>query len=81
MSMLATQNAVINGVEVGLLPPTFQDYAGQSSFFGGDHALSVGVGYAVVLGFGVFFSVFTTGIIYLNQKYGSKNQMTSEHFK
>lgn len=78
---LPIENGVINGVDVGLLPPTFEQYAGQSSFFGGDPALSVGVGYAVVLGFGVFFSVFTTGIIYLNQKFGNKQQMTSEHFK
>lgn len=51
------------------------------SFFGGDAPLSEAVGWAVVLGFGMFFSIFTTLIVMADKYYGSQKAMTSEHFK
>ena len=62
------------------LPP-FLRYDGQDSFFGGDPPLSKGVGYLVVLGFGALFSVITTILVFLNQYFGAKGEITSEHFK
>jgi len=61
--------------------PPFLKYAGQDSFFGGEAPLSVGIGYAVVLGFGLFFSIVTTIIVYINRYFGKKGNVTSEHFK
>lgn len=61
--------------------PPFLRYAHQESFFGGEAPLSVGVGYAVVLGFGLFFSILTTIIVYINRYFGAKGDITSEHFK
>lgn len=40
-----------------------------------------GVGYAVVLGFGVAFSVLTTLLVYVNRWFGNQGDVTSEHFK
>lgn len=60
--------------------PPFAAYAGQDSFFGGEPPLSKGVGYAVVVGFGVVFSIITTALIILNGYFGSKGEITSEHF-
>lgn len=57
-----------------------EQYGGQSSFFGGEAPLSIGVGYMVVLGFGGAFSVFTTLIVYL-EKRNSQQRITSEDFK
>ena len=62
------------------LPP-FLRYDGQDSFFGGEPPLSKGVGYLVVLGFGALFSVITTILVFLNQYFGAKGEITSEHFK
>jgi hypothetical protein len=39
------------------------------------------VGYAIVLGFGVAFSVFTTVLVYINRYFGAGGDVTSEHFK
>jgi hypothetical protein len=61
--------------------PPFLEYEGQESYFGGTPPLPTWVGYAVVLGFGVFFSVFTTCIVYMNLYFGKKGEITSEHFK
>ena len=61
--------------------PPFAEYQGQDSFFGGEPPLSKGVGYLVVLGFGALFSVFTTILVYINKYFGSKGDITSEHFK
>lgn len=61
--------------------PPFTKYLGQESFFGGEAPLSQAVGYAVVLGFGLFFSVLTTLIVYVSRKFGKKGAVTSEHFK
>lgn len=53
----------------------------QASFFGGSAPLSESIGYLVVLGFGLFFSLFTTLIVMADKYFGSKKEMTSEHFK
>jgi hypothetical protein len=76
----------VEGVDV--CPPSWADspeFQGQDSYFGGAPPLPTSVGYIIVLGFGVFFSLFTTAVVYLD-KYYSKNKgdgalMTSEHFK
>jgi len=60
--------------------PPFLDYHGEESFFGGEPPLSQGVGYAVVIGFGLVFSVITTILVVLNQYFGAKGEITSEHF-
>jgi len=67
-------------VDVGDLPPTFSEYEGQESFFGGVAPLSEGVGYLVVLGFGALFSIFTTVLVLLNKYFGKSGDVTSEHF-
>jgi SSS family transporter len=60
-------------------PPA--ELAGQQSFFPkGEAPLPEWVGYAVVLGFGLLFSVITTLIVYINKYFGSKGEITSEHF-
>jgi SSS family transporter len=56
------------------------EYAGMTSFFGGDAPLPVSVGYIVVLGFGAAFSVFTTAIVYLEKLIAGGGSMTSEKF-
>ena len=58
-----------------------EGYEGQESYFGGDPPLSVGVGYAVVLGFGFAFSIFTTLIVFIEKYFGEGAAMTSEKFK
>ena len=73
--------STIDGVYVGELSPTYEEYAGQDSFFGGKAPLSLGVGYLVVLGFGALFSFFTTGLVYSNHYFGATGDVTSEHFK
>ncbi|XP_043697464.1 urea-proton symporter DUR3-like [Telopea speciosissima] len=51
----------------------------QSSFFEGKAALSQGVGYSVILGFGAFFAVFTSLLVWLEKRYvGARH--TSEWF-
>jgi Na+/proline symporter len=45
----------------------------------GTTVLPVGAGYGIVLGFGVFFSLFTSLLVYLDTKYAG-TQMTSEQF-
>jgi len=57
------------------------EYHGQEDFFGGEPPLSRSVGYFVVLGFGAIFSIFTTIVVYLDQRMSGKKEMTSEHFK
>ncbi|XP_043688236.1 urea-proton symporter DUR3-like [Telopea speciosissima] len=51
----------------------------QSSFFQGNIALNQGVGYSVVLGFGAFFAVFTSFLVWLEKRYVGA-QHTSEWF-
>ncbi|GAB4834834.1 urea active transporter [Ancistrocladus abbreviatus] len=51
----------------------------QSSFFQGHPALNQGVGYSIILGFGAFFAVFTSFLVWLEKRYvGSCH--TSEWF-
>lgn len=78
---IVNENNFINGVNVGILPPTYAEYAGDESFFGGEAPLSVAVGYLVVLGFGVLFSILTTLLVLMNKHFGAKGDITSEHFK
>jgi len=61
--------------------PPFAKFKGVDSYFGGDPPLSQAVGYLVVLGFGCFFSVFTTTLVYANRYFGTKGDETSEHFR
>jgi hypothetical protein len=63
-----------------IIPP-FAKFSGQTSYFGGEPPLSKGVGYFVILGFGLFFSLLTTSLIIMNKYFGSKGEITSEHFK
>ncbi|CAJ1955665.1 unnamed protein product [Cylindrotheca closterium] len=60
--------------------PPFSKYKDSESFFGGDAPLPEVVGWAVVVGFGALFSVITTIIVIISQKYGGVGTMTSEHF-
>lgn len=51
----------------------------QSSFFEGKSILDQGVGYSVIIGFGAFFAVFTSFLVWLERRYvGSRH--TSEWF-
>ncbi|WJX56149.1 urea active transporter [Trifolium repens] len=51
----------------------------QTSFFEGKHILNQGVGYSVILGFGAFFALFTSFLVWLEKRYvGSRH--TSEWF-
>merc|ERR1719356_1949383 len=61
---------------VSMQPP---EYRGQDAFFGGTPPLPESAGYAIVLGFGAFFSVFTTALVYID-KYVNGTQHTSEYF-
>ena len=64
------------------MTPPILALAGQESYFPkGQAPLPVGVGYGVVLGFGLLFSIITTMIVYINKYFGSKGEITSEHFK
>ena len=62
-------------------PPTFEEYGGQESYFGGVPPLSTTIGYIVVLGFGLFFSIFTTIVVYVDRFFSGNANATSEHFK
>lgn len=55
------------------------EYAGKTSFFGDNTPLPVESGYAIILGFGAFFSVLTTILVYLD-KYANGTEHTSEFF-
>ncbi|XP_077244759.1 urea-proton symporter DEGRADATION OF UREA 3 (DUR3) [Tasmannia lanceolata] len=51
----------------------------HSSFFEGKTVLNQGVGYSIILGFGAFFAVFTSFLVWLEKRYvGSRH--TSEWF-
>jgi SSS family transporter len=54
-------------------------YHGKESFFGTDTPLPEGAGYAIVLGFGAFFSLFTTALVCLD-KWANGTKDTSEYF-
>lgn len=55
------------------------EYAHATSFFGDKTPLPLGAGYAIVLGFGAFFSLFTTALVYLDKKFNG-TEHTSEYF-
>ena len=55
------------------------EYVGKTSFFGDNTPLPIESGYAIVLGFGAFFSVVTTVLVYLD-KYANGTEHTSEFF-
>jgi len=55
------------------------EYQGKDSFFGDETPLPLGAGYGIVLGFGAFFSLFTTLVVYLDKKY-NHTEYTSEFF-
>ena len=55
------------------------EYVGAKSFFGGEPQLPLWSGYAIVLGFGAFFSVVTTAMVYLGIRC-NKAERTSEGF-
>jgi len=55
------------------------DYRGQESFFGSSPPLPEWSGYAIMLGFGVFFSIFTTALVYIDRVV-NKTKNTSEYF-
>jgi urea-proton symporter len=63
------------------LPQSYFDHQGKESYFGGKSPLPVAAGYLVVLGFGAFFSIFTTVLVYVNKYFGTQGDITSEHFK
>lgn len=56
-----------------------EQYRCKTSFFGGSAPLSLGVGFFIVLGFGLVFGLFTVGLVYLERKF-SGNQFNSEFF-
>jgi len=39
------------------------------------------VGYLVVVGFGLLFSIFTTVVVYLDKAFSANSSWTSEQFK
>jgi hypothetical protein len=57
-----------------------EDLRGKTAYFGGKPPLSEAVGYAVVLGWGAFFSILTTLVVFIERKM-SGQVYTSERFK
>ncbi|KAL4418865.1 hypothetical protein ABPG77_002621 [Micractinium sp. CCAP 211/92] len=55
------------------------EYNCEDSFFGGTPPLPQGYGYGIVIAFGIFFSVVTSFLVWLDYKYGGTKQ-TSEQF-
>ena len=73
---------VIEGVDV--CPQSWYEnpeYQGDSAYFGTEYPLSQAVGYVVVIGFGLFFSLVTTLVVYLDKTFAGNATITSEHFK
>ena len=60
--------AVTNTVRQLVTSNQPSEYAGMSSFFGGEAPLSQAVGCIVILGFGAAFSIFATLLVYLKRK-------------
>lgn len=67
-SVLATKNYFLN-----------TDYRCYESFFGDDAPLKQWVGFVILIGFGLFFGLFTVGIVLLEQKV-SNFRNDSEYF-
>ena len=57
-----------------------EQYRGMASSFGGTPPLNVGAGYGVVLGFGVFFSLFASFATFLDNRYTGTIESRSVHF-
>merc|ERR1719446_1724166 len=55
------------------------EYKGRDSFFGDSTPLPLEAGYGIVLGFGAFFSLFTTLLVFLDKKF-NQTEMSSEKF-
>merc|ERR1719359_2126736 len=72
----ATEPSMCTGACMSLM---LTKYKGKESFFGDVTPLPLAAGYAIVLGFGVFFSIFTTILVYLDKKYNN-TEHTSEFF-
>lgn len=71
----------VDGVDI--CPPSWLDnpeFQGQENYFGGEPPLPTSVGYIIVIGFGVFFSIFTTIVVYLDKMFSGSATMTSEQF-
>jgi len=62
-----------------ILETMLPEYYGVQSFFGGATPLPLWAGYAIVIGFGLFFSLFTTALVYID-KVVNKTEHTSEFF-
>lgn len=54
-------------------------YDGRTSFFQDSPVVSQGVGYGIVIGFGIFFSLFTTLLVFLDYRFGG-TRTSSEQF-
>lgn len=82
MSTCVIEGTEIVGVED--CPASWEEnpqYLGADSYFGDNPPLSTAVGYLVVLGFGLLFSVFTTIVVFLDKIFAGNATITSEHFK
>lgn len=81
MATCTANGIVIDGVDT--CPPSWEEhpyYQGAESYFGGSPPLSKAVGYIVVIGFGVLFSIFTTVVVYLDKIFAGNASITSEQF-
>jgi hypothetical protein len=74
-------NVGVDNCPVSWSEPGGGQLVGSSSYFGGQTPLQTWVGYIIVIGFGLFFSIFTTIVVYLDKKFAGNANMTSEHFK
>ncbi|KAL6748794.1 urea active transporter [Haematococcus lacustris] len=54
--------------------------AGAGHFFGDDPALPQGLGWFIVVGLGGIFSVLTSGLVWLDQRFSGHSKESSEHF-
>jgi hypothetical protein len=63
--------------EKNLFGLTQYDY--KTSFFGDSAPLGQGVGYGIVVGFGAFFSILTTVMVWLDYRFGG-TRTSSEQF-
>jgi len=59
--------------------PPYEQYRHQESFFGDTYPLSQATGYVIIVGFGFFFSLFTSLMVWLDAKYGG-TIVNSEQF-
>ena len=82
MTTTVSEEDILLFVEKNDVSPPFLRYDGQDSYFGRLPPLSIEIGYGVVLGFGVIFSIVTTVNVFLGNRFGSSiNVVKSEFFK